>query len=127
MAEQFKGQLAEFTRQESQKSKSFKYWSVFLHNIVPVLHNLTHSFREKDWSLHLSVVQKAIPMFFSFDWTNYACWVPLYFDISLKLEEQFPLLYKKIMEEDLYVQQSRRASLHRGFIKITTHKTSIAK
>lgn len=41
MAEQFKGQLAEFTRQESQKSKSFKYWSVFLHNTVPVLHNLT--------------------------------------------------------------------------------------
>ena len=36
LAKEFKEQLTEFTRQESQKSKSFEYWSVFLDSIVPV-------------------------------------------------------------------------------------------
>ena len=65
LAKEFKGQLSEFTRQESQKSKSFEYWSVFPNSIVPFLRDLTYSFREKDWSLHLSPVQWAIPLFFS--------------------------------------------------------------
>ena len=65
LAKEFKGQLAEFTRQESQKSKSFEYWNVFPNSIVPFLRDLTYSFREKNWSLHLSPVQTAIPLFFS--------------------------------------------------------------
>ena len=47
LVKEFKGQLAEFTRQESQNPKSFEYWSVFLDSTVPVLRDLTHSFREK--------------------------------------------------------------------------------
>ena len=47
LVKEFKGQLAEFTRQESQNPKSFEYWSVFLDSSVPVLRDLTHSFREK--------------------------------------------------------------------------------
>ena len=42
LVKEFKGQLVEFTRQESQKSKSFEYWSVFLDSTVPVLRDLTH-------------------------------------------------------------------------------------
>ena len=42
------GQLVEFLRQESQKSKVFEDWSVCLNSIVPVLCGLTHSFRENN-------------------------------------------------------------------------------
>ena len=75
-------------------------------SIAPVLRDLTHSFREKGWSLHLSGVQRTIPLFSSFDRDNYACWAPLYFDNCLKLEEKFPMLHQKFMEGDFYVQQS---------------------
>ena len=112
LAKEFKGQLTEFTRQESQKSKSFEYWSVFLDSIVPVLRDLTHSFREKDWSLHLSALQRAIPLLFSFDRTNYARWTPLYFNDCLKLEEKFPMLYQKFMEGDFCVQWTKLWNTH---------------
>ena len=145
LAKEFKGQLVEFTRQQSQKSKSLEYRSVFLESIVPVLRDLTHSFREKDWPLHLSAVQRATPLFFSFHHTNYARWAPLYFDDWLKLEEKFPMLYQKFMEVDFCVQQSPRASsavpmdqaLEQSYSKtakgkggvnrITTQKATIAK
>ena len=144
LAKEFKVQLLEFTKQESLKSNSFNYWSIFIDSIVPVLRDLTHSFREKDWSLHLSAMQRAIPLFFSFDRTNYARWAPLYFDDCLKLEEKFPILYQKFMEGDFCVQQSTRASSavlmdqaleqsyktakgKGGVIGITTRKATIAK
>ena len=109
LAKEFKRQRVEFTRQESQ-SKSFEHRGVFLDSIVPILRALTHSFREKDCSLHLSAVQRAIPLFFSFDCTNYAHLAPLYFDDCLKPEEKFPMLHQKFMKGDFCVQQSPRTS-----------------
>ena len=37
LAKEFKVQLLELTKQESLKSTSFNYWSIFLDSIVPVL------------------------------------------------------------------------------------------
>ena len=82
----------------------------FFDKIVPVLRDLTHSFREKDWSLHLPAVKNAIPLFFSFDRTNYARWSLLYFDDCLKLDDKFPMLYQKFMKGEFCVHQSPRVS-----------------
>ena len=42
---------------EGNKSRDkFRYWSIFLDIIMPVVIDLTHSFREGDWNLHLSAV-----------------------------------------------------------------------
>ena len=65
---------------------SFQYWSVFLDKIVPVLRDLTLSFRESEWMLHLSSTQRALSLFFAFDRTNYSHWTPLYFDDCIKLK-----------------------------------------
>ena len=35
----------------------FKYWDLFLHEIMPVLRELTRSHREGNWQLHLSAVR----------------------------------------------------------------------
>ena len=43
-----------------------KEFIMFLDTVVPVLKDLTHSFREIDWCLQLSAVKKITPLFFSF-------------------------------------------------------------
>ena len=144
LAKEFKRQRVEFTRQESQ-SKSFEHRGIFLDSIVPILRAMTHSFREKDCSFHLLAVQRAIPLFFSFDCTNYADLAPLYFGDCLKPEEKFPMLHQKFMKGDFCVQQSPRASSavpmgqaleqscnkttkgKGGVIEITTRKATTAK
>ena len=64
--------LIEFTKQQSLKSVEFKDWSIFLDTVVPFLRDLTQSFRERDWYLHLSAVKRAATLFFSFDRSNYS-------------------------------------------------------
>ena len=69
------------------------------------MRDLTHSLGAKDWSLHLSAVQRGMPLFFSFD-----RWVPLHFEDCLKLEEKFPMFHQKCLVGDLLVHQSPQAS-----------------
>ena len=47
--------------------------------------------------LHLSAIQRELPLCCAFDRTNYSRWTPLYlyFDECIKLEELFPLLYEE--------------------------------
>ena len=93
LAGEFKARLREFTREESHNLNHSNMRVFFLVLLtIPVLCDLRHSLREKDWSLHLSTVQRGIPLFFSFDRTNYS------------------MLYQKYMEGDLFLQQSPRAS-----------------
>ena len=41
------------------ESNLFAYWNNFLSNMAPVLRDLTRSFRDADWYLHLSSVSRA--------------------------------------------------------------------
>ena len=43
----------------------------FLNDVFPILHDLTRSFRDADWNLHLSAVDRAINLCFAFDRDNY--------------------------------------------------------
>ena len=45
-----------FVEESSKESKQFKYWSIFLDELYPVLCDLTVSHRNCGWLLHLSTV-----------------------------------------------------------------------
>ena len=106
--ETFQNDLNKFVKESSSKSMPFQYWSQFLDQVVPVLKDLTLSFREGEWSLHLSAIRRAIPLFFSFDRTNYCRWTPLYFDDCIKLENTFPALYENFMSGNFNVRHTQR-------------------
>ena len=64
----------------------------FIEKIFPVLRDLTRSHREGNWQLHLSAIQRGLPLVFAFDRTNYKRWLPLYFEDCLSLPIKYPLL-----------------------------------
>ena len=68
-----------------RNNDKFKYWNIFLDIIMPVLNDLTRSFREGNWMLHLSAVGRAMPLFFAFGHINYCRWVPIYYEDCLHL------------------------------------------
>ena len=67
----FQEKFNEFRKHGCEKSESFLYWDKFINELAPVLRDLTISFREGDWNLHLSSVYWAIPLCFAFDCVNY--------------------------------------------------------
>ena len=50
-----------------EESEQFKYRSIFLDELYPVLCDLTVSHRNGNWLLQLSAVERAIKLFFAFD------------------------------------------------------------
>ena len=61
-----------FVEESLKESEQFKYWSIFLDELYPVLCDLTVSHRNGNWLLQLSAVERAIKLFFAFDRTNYS-------------------------------------------------------
>ena len=48
-------------KQGCEKSSTVRYWNTFINDVAPVLRDLTGSFCEGDWDLHLSAIQRALP------------------------------------------------------------------
>ena len=63
--------LDQFNQQGCQKTSTFRYWNRFFDDVTPALRDLTRSFCEGDWDLHLSAIQRAIPLCFTFDRVNH--------------------------------------------------------
>ena len=53
-------------------SEICRFWNVVV--------DLTPLFRESNWELYLSIIRKAMSLFFAFSRTNYCRWTPLYFE-----------------------------------------------
>ena len=73
----FISDLEHFIHQASACNEQFRYWSTFLDELIPVIIDLTLSFRESNWLLYLSALRRAMPLFFAFDRSNYSRWAPL--------------------------------------------------
>ena len=86
----FTSDMEKFINQTSKYNALFRYWSIFLDELIPVINDLTLSFRESNWLLYLSALRRAIPLFFAFDRTNCSRCVPLYYIDCLLLDETFP-------------------------------------
>ena len=81
----FTSDLEHFISQASTYNTQFRYWSIFLDELIPVINDLTLSFRESNWLLYLSALRRSIPLFFAFDRTNYSRWVLLYYNDCILL------------------------------------------
>ena len=62
--------LQNFRENEKMKNKQFVYWNNFIEKVFPVLRDLTRSHKEGNWQLHLSSIQRALPLVFAFNRTN---------------------------------------------------------
>ena len=91
-----------------KNSECFLYWDKLIHELAPILNDLTKSLREADWNLHLSVVQRAIPLCFASDRLNYKRWLPLYYEDCLHLSQNFPGIYTQFLKGDLVVRHTSR-------------------
>lgn len=102
--------LQNFRENGNMKSKQFLYWNNFIEKVYPVLRDLTRSHREGDWQLHLSAIQRALPLVFAFDRTNYKRWLPLYFEDCLSLPVKYPLIYESFLDGEFVVKLSQRSA-----------------
>ena len=100
--------LNKFRESCAKQSPLFAYWDKFINSIFPILRDLTTSFRQGDWKLHLSAVRRALPLCFCFDRINYKRWLSLYFEDCLALEDKFPIIYKSFMAGDFVVRHTQR-------------------
>ena len=141
----FERKFEEFKAIGCEKSEQFAYWNTFLIDIVPVLRDLTRSFREGNWMLHLSSVYRALALCFAFDRINYKRWLPLYYEDCLALPTQFPEIYEAFSNGDFVVRHSSRrcsavpidqalekeynkpAKSQSGIIGITRRKEAVCK
>ena len=75
----------------------------FIEKVSPVLRDLTYSHREGNWKLHLSAIQRALPLVFAVDRTNYKRWLLLYFEDCLSLPIKYPLTYESFLDGEFVV------------------------
>ena len=65
--------------------------------MAPFLRDLTRSFQDADWYLHLLSVNRAIDLYFSFDCINYKRWLPICYEDCLELPKCFPKMYQSFL------------------------------
>ena len=134
-----------FKKSGEESSEMWQFWNIFNDEVLPILIDMTRSFREADWELHLKAVRKAIPLFFNCNRTNYCRWTPIYFEDCLNLKTKHPEIHKSFCEGDFVVHHTNRqasgmpmdqalekeynktAKGPGGVIGITRQKESVAK
>ena len=83
----------EFNENRKKKSEQYLFCHNFIRKVFPVL-SLKRSRREGDWKLYLSAIQRALPLVFAFDRTNYRRWLPLCFEDCLSLPKKYPSIHE---------------------------------
>ena len=106
--DKFEEALNTFKTSGSAESSLFAYWNNFLSNMAPVLWDLTRSFRDADWYLHLSSISRAVDLCFSFDHINYKRWLHIYYENFLPLPKRFAKTYQSFLNGDFVVKHSSR-------------------
>ena len=104
----FREKFNSFNQTHGTNSELWNYWNIFLDKIMPTVIDLTRSFREADWQLHLSAIRRAMPLLFAFGRTNYCRWMPIYYEECLNLKTKFPLLWDSFEKGDFVVHHTKR-------------------
>ena len=102
----FERPLKEYRMLGCKNSECFLYWDKLIYE--KALNDLTKSFREADWNLHLPAVQRAIFLCFAFDRVNYKRWLPLYYQDCSQLSQNFPGIYAQFLKGDFVVRHTLR-------------------
>ena len=123
------------------QSNVYTYWNNILSNMAVVLEDLTRSFWDADWYLHLSSISQASDLHFSFDRINYNRRLRIYYEDCLALPKRFPKMYQPFLNGNFVVRHSSRkgdpvalekaynkpAKLSAGIIGFTRRKDAICK
>ena len=59
-----------FKKAGEVESEMWRFWNIFTDEVMPLLIDMTQSFREANWTLNLQAIRKAIPLFFYCNRTN---------------------------------------------------------
>ena len=59
-----------FVKKGIEQNIEFAFWNKFLTELYPILCDITQSDRS-DWLLHLKALERALPLFFCYNRTNY--------------------------------------------------------
>ena len=100
--------IGDFNNAGCQKSNQFKFWCVFLQDVVSFLIATNRSHREGNWDMLLSAVRRAIPLFLFLNRINYKHWVPLYFGDCMALKSRFPDLWENFCNGGIVVHKTLR-------------------
>ena len=73
-----------------------------------MLRDLTRSFREGNWLVHLASIDRAIPFYFTSDKVNYKRCLPIYYEDCLQLPQKYHDLYASFMEGNFVVHHTTR-------------------
>ena len=95
-----------FKSAHEENSEIWKFWNIFTDQVMPILNNLTRSFREGNWSLHLQAIRQALPLFFNCNRSNYCRWLPLYFEDCMNLVTKHPILHQSFCEGNFVVHHT---------------------
>ena len=106
--DKFEEALDTFKTSGSAESSLFATGTNFLSKMAPVLPDLTRSFRDADWYLHLSSISRAVDLCFSFDHINYKHWLHIYCEDFLALPKHFAKTYLSFLDGDFVVKHSSR-------------------
>ena len=105
LATEFLSDLKHFINQVSACNEQFRNCSIFLDELIPIVNDLTLSYRESNWLLYLSALGRAVPLLFAFDRSNCSRWVSLYYNHCILFEETFPDLFERFINGDFTVKQ----------------------
>ena len=72
LATEFLSDLEHFINQVFACNEQFRYWSIFLDKLIPIVNDLTLSIRESNWLLYLFTLRRAMPLFFAFVPSNFS-------------------------------------------------------
>ena len=72
LATEFLSDLEHFINQVFACNEQFRYWSIFLDKLIPIVNDLTLSIRESNWLLYLFALRRAMPLFFAFVPSNFS-------------------------------------------------------
>ena len=100
---------------EAACNENVRYWSLFLDELYPILRDLTHSIRQGDWHLFISVVRRCMPLFFGFGRTNYSRWGTLFLEDCLDLQRKFPGIYRCFIDGGWVMYHTLRQGSAVGF------------
>ena len=72
------------------------------------MRDLTRSFRDGNWHIHLSALHRALALCFGFDRINHKYFLPVCYEDCLALPSKFPKLYEGFTNGDFVVIHSNR-------------------
>ena len=101
-------ELHEFHENRKKKSEQFLFWYNFISKVFPVLRDLTRSHREVDWKLHISAIQRTLPLVFAFDRTNYKRRLPIYVEDYLGSPKKYSSIHESFLQGEFVVRLTQR-------------------